>query len=171
MELDWYGTGAVGMLEGSIIFQETTSEPAGKGKKLTPWHLVPYNKHLDKQGCTCQSHNHKISNPRKCRMVITHPSVSVYVQCISFNCNLLAVICCYLSVTVCHLASCFHSHSFVSAQLLPALFDLIRSIICCLIIQYLFLFWYWNCIPGILIPVLTTIWQINKHHTTILLPS
>jgi hypothetical protein len=36
MELDWYGTGAVGMLEGSIIFQETTSEPAGKGKKLTP---------------------------------------------------------------------------------------------------------------------------------------
>ncbi len=30
----------------------------------------------------------------------------------------------------------------------------------------LFLSWYWKCVPGILIPITTTIWQINKHHTT-----
>ncbi len=28
-----------------------------------------------------------------------------------------------------------------------------------------FLFWYWNCIPGISIPSKTTIWQVNKDHT------
>jgi hypothetical protein len=70
MELGWYCTGVVGMKQqicwgGSLVFQEATSEPAGKAKKATALHLMPHNKHPAKQVCHCQFHNHKIFNPCK----------------------------------------------------------------------------------------------------------
>ncbi len=41
---------------------------------------------------------------------------------------------------------------------------------CLIIIQLLFdycsVFWYWKCIPIILIPITTTICRVNKHHTS-----
>ncbi len=69
----WYE--ATKLLGGSMVFQEATSEPAGKAKKLTAWHLMPQKKYPGKQGCNCQFHNHKIFNPQRHRTVNTHPSV------------------------------------------------------------------------------------------------
>ncbi len=55
--------------EGSMVFQKATSEPTGKTKKPTAWHLMPHNKHTGKQGCNCQFRNNKIFNPHKHRVV------------------------------------------------------------------------------------------------------
>jgi hypothetical protein len=43
---NWYE--ATKLLGGSMVFQEATSEPTGKAKKLTSQHLMPHNKHLGK---------------------------------------------------------------------------------------------------------------------------
>jgi hypothetical protein len=66
MELDCYCAGVDGMKQqscwGSVVFQEATSEPAGKAKKPAACHLMPHNKHLGKKGFNCQFRNHKIFN-------------------------------------------------------------------------------------------------------------
>ncbi len=73
------------MLRGSPGFQKATSEPAGKAKKLTAWHLMPHKKkHPGKQGCSCQFRNYKIFTSPKNRSVNIYPLVLFLFSCISF---------------------------------------------------------------------------------------
>jgi hypothetical protein len=108
-----------------------TCDGYGKPKKLAAWHVMPHHKHPDKQGCNCQFRNKKIFNPRKQRMVTTHPSVFVYVQCISFNRICCQFICCCLWIVICLLANCFYSHSFVSVPFWTLCFVRIFSVRLC----------------------------------------
>jgi hypothetical protein len=137
-----------------MVSQEVTSEPAGKTKKPTTWYLIPPNKHPGKQGCDCQLCNHKISNPCKHRMLTIHPSVFVHVQCISFQsffvAGLFAVIRQLLLVSLPVISIHFCSFTSNSSVCLICLSD--YSVYDYLFIQCNSLFWYWNCIPGILIP-------------------
>ncbi len=82
-----------------MFFQQATSEAAGRAKKPTAQYLMPHNKHLGKQDCNCQFHDHKIFNPCKHRTVYIHSSVVVYVQCISFQQLFVAS----LSTAICQL--------------------------------------------------------------------
>jgi hypothetical protein len=54
MEFDWYYTRWLLLsnkaARGFFGFQEAMSEPAGKAKKSTAWHLMPHNKYMGKQG-------------------------------------------------------------------------------------------------------------------------
>jgi hypothetical protein len=94
-----------------MVFQEATSEAAGRAKKPAAQYLMPHNKHLGKQDCNCQFHDHKIFNPCKHRTVSIHLSVVVYVQCISASVIRCQFIYCYLSAVIHFLASCFdHIH-------------------------------------------------------------
>ncbi len=150
-------------------FQETTFELAGKAKKPAAWHLMPHNKHLGKQGCNCQFRNHKIFNTRKYGMVTIQPSELFVFSASFFNCVHCRFICCCLSVLFVSLpVASIHIHSFDHLQ---SCFCFVRStlfeysVFNYSLIQGYFLSWYWNCIPGILIPISTTIRQVNKHHT------
>jgi hypothetical protein len=111
-----------------MVFQEATSELAGKTKKLTAWHLMSHNKHLGKQGWNCQFHNHKIFNTGK-TLDGHHSPLSI---CLCSEHQLLIFIhcqfiCCCLSVVIRLLASCLDLHSFISVWLPLILFLFYRS--------------------------------------------
>ncbi len=142
-----------------------------KGRKLAAWHLMPFDKHLCKQGCNCQC-DQEIFNPRNLILNIC-PSVSLMFNPIQFCINIfvasllfvvyLLLFIFFPVVSYPHLFILLNHSVFASVYVL---FDLFCLIIRYLIIQCYFLFWYWKFIPGILIPVTTTIRQVNKHHTT-----
>ncbi len=149
MELDWYCTGAVGMKQqsyrGFYGFQNASSEHAGKAKKATTWHLMPHNKHLGKQDCNRQFCNHKylkLANTGRSQFTL---------QICLFNASIFNIIFCQF--IYCYSSAflfIFLSVVLICIHLFLLLF--VRSvcfIIQCLIIQCYFLFWYWNCIPGI----------------------
>jgi hypothetical protein len=152
----WYE--ATKLLGGSMIFQEATSEPAGKSKKPTAWHLMPHNKQPGKQGCNCQFRNHKIF---KYLTLAKHRMVTTCSQYFfMFSTSVLIVFIASLSAVVYQLlfvilpVALIYIHSF--------LFNLILFLFCLIHFVWLFsvrlldfwcyfLFWYWHCIPGILI--------------------
>jgi hypothetical protein len=113
---------------------------------------MPHNTYMDKQGCNCQFRNHKIFNPRKHRMVTNHPSVSVHVQCIHFRslcvASLSAVIYLLFDILPVVFLICFHSFLFDYTDSASVLF--VFSVRLFIVI---FLLWYLNCIPGILIHI------------------
>jgi hypothetical protein len=83
------------------------------------------------------------------------------------SCIRCQFVCCCLSVLFISLpVASIQSHSFLFDHL-PTLF-----LFCSICSVWLFsvrllnysVSWYWNCIPGILTPTSTTIWQVNKHH-------
>ncbi len=115
------------------------------------------NKHPGKQGCNCPFHNHKLFDPCKHRTVTTHPSVLLYVECISFHSLFVASLSTvtYLSVFIRPfpvVLICINLFLFDYLQCCFFFIYLFRSIIQCSIIQCHSLFWYWNCILGISIP-------------------
>ncbi len=59
-----------------------------------------------------------------------------------------------------------YSHLFILLSHCKFAFASVLFALFCSIIQCYFLFWYWKRIQGILIPITTSIWQVNKHHTT-----
>jgi hypothetical protein len=102
------------------VFQEATSEPAGKARKPTALHQIPHNKYLGKQGSNHQFSNHKIFNPCKTRSVNFCLSALFICNCIQFYivicCWFLVryFICCFVFV-VDHSALLFHiQYSFCS---------------------------------------------------------
>jgi hypothetical protein len=71
----------------------------------------------------------------------------------------------YLSLVFCYCSSVlFDFHLLCSVFVRFALFD--YSVFNYLFMQCYFLSWYQNCIPGISIPISTTIRQVNKHNTS-----
>ncbi len=143
-----------------------------KRRKPTAWHLMPLNNHLGKQSCNWRFCKHKRFDPCKNRSVNICPLVLFMLNCILF----CIVICDqfiirYLYLVICHLASCVASHSFYFARLFLILLSVhsvvqFHPIVHHLIPQCYSLFWYWKCIPGISIPITTTIWQVNIHNST-----
>jgi hypothetical protein len=114
-----------------MVFQEATSEPAGKAKKPRAWHLIPHNKHLGKQGCSCWFHNHKMFNPHKTQDGHHSAFGIVYVQCISLCCQF---ICCCLSVVIrlCQLLWFTFIHfCLIISNSVSVLFNLLSSTIQC----------------------------------------
>ncbi len=138
MELNWYCTDVSDMRHqcwwGLLwIFQKATREPTGKAKLPLSEGLISHNWHSGKQGCNYQFHNHKDINPCKYWVVTSLPFIKTLSN----------------SVTVLFVAK--YCLTFVHSVFF------VQSVDCsiqCLIIQCIFLFWYWNCIPGISIPIL-----------------
>ncbi len=126
------------------------------------------NKHLGKKGCNCRFHDHKVFNHCESRSVVICLSVSVHVHSHQF-CISICYQFCYSLFICCHrLDSCFvftFVHPLWSFQICFYFFHLI---IRCLITRCYFLFWYLKCFPGILIPITTTIRQVNRQDCAIL---
>jgi hypothetical protein len=162
-----------------MVFLEATSEPGGKPKKLTAWHVMPVeNQRNCQHDMWCLITNTQTSRVAIVSSVITrylttdgHHSpfsiclCTVHQFLIIFVASLSAVVYQLLFVSLPIVS--IHIHSFLyrfdrSALLEYSVFD--YSFIQCVI----FLFWYWNCIPGIWIhkPIQpSTIRKVNKHHT------
>ncbi len=142
------------------------------GRKPTTWHLMPLDKHLGKQGCNCQFRSHKLFNSQKvgqstfalqlrsCSNVFS--SASLFVASLSFVIYLslfvILPVVLYLQSSILlsyfKFVSVYVSVCYVSSDYL--LFNYLA----------LFLPWFWKCVPGISIPITTTIRQVNKYQTT-----
>jgi hypothetical protein len=123
-----------------MVFQKAASEPAGKTKKSTAWLLMPCElTHRKSRVAIVDSVIAKIFNPCKYWTVTIQP----FHKTLNLSVPVLFIASFYGSALVCSVFFC--------------------SIQCfCSIIQCIFLFSYWNCIPGISIPTsyTTTITQL-----------
>jgi hypothetical protein len=143
-----------------------------KGRKPIAWHLMPLHKHLGNQSCKCCLRNHKIFNPSKSRSVNTCPSVlfmfNHFQFCIVFCCQFII---CYLSLVICHLASCF---VFTFVQFCSVIF---YSIFCSSYLSVSFDYFLFDNLVlfSVLILEMYSRYfitnnnnprQVNKHHTT-----
>jgi hypothetical protein len=130
-----------------------------KGRKPTAWHLMADTKHLGKQGCNCQFRNHKIFNPCKSRSVNFALQLcsctSAPTPALLFVANLLFIIYSSYSLFCVLFQICIHPFCSV-----------ISDRFCFLLVPFhliigpyskLFLLWSWKCVPGISIPITTTI--------------
>ncbi len=131
-------------------------KPDGKTKKPTACHLMPHTNIWANRGAIVNFVITKIFNPCTHWMVTIQPSI-LYVQWINVYSYLLTVFCFCPSVL-------FDSHLILFCFVQLALLD--YSVFDYLFTKCYFLSWYWNFIPGISIPISTTIRQINKHHTS-----
>jgi hypothetical protein len=138
-----------------MVFQEAISEPSGKARKLQhdTWCLIT-NTQANRVAIV-SSIIIKIFNSCKHWTVTIQPAVFMFSETVS-NC-----IRCQFSVTV-HQLFDFHSFLLCFCSILFVKFISIWLFV----YSVYFLSWYWNCIPGISIPIITTIRQVNKHHTS-----
>jgi hypothetical protein len=135
-----------------MVFQEATSEPDEKRKQRNRQHVIwclTTNTRANRVAIVSFVIT-KIFNPCTHWAVMIQPSVLFMFR---------------ESVWLCSLPVSFivHQYCLTLIQLCPVLFGL-------LVLDYLYtqcyiLSWHWNCIPDILIPISTTIQQVNKHHT------
>jgi hypothetical protein len=122
---------------------------------------MPPDKHLGKQGFNYQFCSPKIFNPCKSRSVNIYPLV--FVHAISSVLHQFFLPVCYSFFICCYLSSCesfrIHIHSFYSIILNCFCFCSVHSVSSnYFLLNYLGLF-------SVLIPITTTILQVNKHHT------
>jgi hypothetical protein len=146
-----------------------------KRRKPTAWYLMPVDKHISKQGC-----NHQYLVTRYLTLAkVGQSTFAIHFlfvfnrisSALSFMASLLLIIYPLLFIILPVVSYLPFLHSAWSFQIPSVSFlsILFHPIICCLITQCYFLFWYRKCISGISIPITTTIWQVNKHNTTRLL--
>ncbi len=105
-----------------MVFQEATSEAAGKAKKPTAWHLMPHKNYLGNRVAIFRS---VIARCLTLANIGRSPFTLQYLFMFSasvFNRIRCQFICCCLSVVIRLLDSCFYSNSLVSVQLLLFLF-------------------------------------------------
>jgi hypothetical protein len=178
MELDWYCTWADGMKQQSCwgvlwFFKrpQVSLLENQRNRQHDIWCLIT-NSQANRVAIVSSVITRYLTLAKH-RMVTTCPQYFFYVQYISFNCIHCQFICCCLSVVICHLASCFDLHSFISVQSdsVSVLFNSLCLTIQCSITWFLVLFSVLILVlysrhfdPQYTIP--TAIRHVNKHHTT-----
>jgi hypothetical protein len=155
MELDWYCTGATGMKQQSCwgvlwFFKRPQVSPLERQRirQRDFWCLIT-NTRANRVEIVSSIITRYLTLAKH-RMFTIHLSVFVYVQWISFKSLFIArwyaVIRQLLFITLPVVWLTFIRFCSITS---------FCSIIRCSIIQCHFLFWYWNCIPGVLIPHIT----------------
>ncbi len=161
MELDWCCTGVLGVKQqscyGVLLFSKRPKvSPLEKqrNRQHDIWCLITNT--WANRVAIVSSVITKIFNPCKYWMVTTQPSVYMFSE------SVFVLIHCQFSVII-HLLFNFNSLLFCFCSIHSVWLFSVQLFVS----QCIFWFWYWNCIPGILIPYLqTTIQQsINIHQT------
>ncbi len=88
-----------------MVFQEATSEPVGKAKKLPAWPLMPHNQQPGKQVAIVSSIITRTFNSCKHWMVMTQPSVYMLIESVLslfvaslFFCSIFLLVFCFCSI-------------------------------------------------------------------------